>query len=100
MTGIRNDKSLRAVEERRRADRKMRSGEEREAANHDPIQSQGVIEFPTPPEAVVSDTIIVEIGGDRFAMTWSTEWLPPARPVAVERKRPLNPGQSGTVAIR
>jgi hypothetical protein len=88
---VRQDKSLRPVEVRRRARRKTAGGEKAAAANHDPITSQRVIEFPTPPEAVVSDTIIFEIGGDRFAMTWKTERLPPAGPVAVERKQWLNP---------
>ena len=68
-----------------RARRRERSGD----AKPHPVQR--VSEFPKPPAAddVVSDRIIFEVGGDRFAIHWTAEieQLPPAGPVAVERKR-------------
>jgi hypothetical protein len=86
MTKMKRGDNLHTVTRRRRADSKIGKGEEREALNHELLRSQRVIEFPTPPEVVVSDTIIFEIGGDRFTMSWRTERLPPAGPVAIERK--------------
>ena len=54
---------------------------------------QGVIEFPKPPVAddVISDRIIFDVGGDRFAIKWTAEIerLPLAGPVAVEWKQRL-----------
>ena len=40
----------------------------------------------------IGDRIIFEVGSDRFAIRWSAEMdrLPPAGPVAVERKQRLN----------
>jgi len=62
-----------------------------EAANAEPHAVQRVIEFPKPPVAddVISDRIIFEIGGDRFAIQWTAEIesLPPAGPGAVEPKQ-------------
>jgi hypothetical protein len=53
---------------------------------------QRVIEFPKRPAAedVVSERIIFEVGNTRFAINWTAEieQLPPAGPVAIERKRP------------
>ena len=47
-------------------------------------------------EDVVSDRIIFDIGGDRFAIKWSAEieQLPPAGPVAVEQKQRPKLGRS------
>ena len=63
------------------------------AANGKPHPVQRVIEFPKSPVAddVVSDRIIFEIGDSRFAIQWTAEIerLPPAGPVAVERKQGL-----------
>jgi hypothetical protein len=63
--------------------------------------TQRVTEFPKPasPDDVVSDSIIFEVGGDRFAMRWTAEieQLPPAGPVVFERK-PL--AESGPFAWR
>jgi len=55
---------------------------------------QGFIEFPKQPavEDVVGGSIIFEVGNTRFAIKWTAEieQLPPAGPVAVERKQRLN----------
>ena len=63
------------------------------AENGEPSSVQRVIEFPKPPAAddAISDRIIFEVGGDRFAIQWTAEIerLPPARPVAVGRKQRL-----------
>ena len=68
------------------------------AANAEPHAVQRVIEFPKPPVAdeVISDRVIFEIGGDRFAIRWTAEIesLPPAGPVAVEPKQPLKSDRS------
>jgi hypothetical protein len=42
-------------------------------------------------ENVISDRIIFEVGGDRFAIQWTAEieQLPSAGPVAVERQQRL-----------
>ena len=51
---------------------------------------RAAFEFPKPPAAhdVISERIIFEVGGDRFAIKWTAEieQLPPAGPVALERK--------------
>jgi len=64
------------------------------AANAEPHAVQRVvIEFPKPAVAdeIISDRIIFEIGGDRFAIHWTAEIesLPPAGPGAVEPKQRL-----------
>ncbi len=63
--------------------------------------AQRVTEFPKPatPDDVVSNRIIFDVGGDRFAMKWTAEieQLPPSGPVVVERK-PL--AQVGPFASR
>jgi hypothetical protein len=68
------------------------------AANAEPHAVQRVIEFPKPAVAdeVISDRIIFEIGGDRFAIRWTAEIesLPPAGPVAVEPKHAWAGSQS------
>ena len=68
------------------------------AANGKPHSVQRTIEFPKPPatDDVVSDRIIFEIGDDRFAIQWTAEIerLPPAGPVAVERKQRLKSDRS------
>jgi hypothetical protein len=45
---------------------------------------------------MVSDRIIFDIGGDRFAMPWRAEIerLPPAGPIFVEQKQRQKPGRS------
>ena len=52
---------------------------------------QRVIEFPRPPAGndLVTERIIFEVGGDRFAINWTAEIepLPPAGPVAFERQQ-------------
>ena len=66
---------------------KKRSGPQSESARG-PRPMDRIVEFPAPPAAddVVSDRIIFEVGGSRFAITWTAEieQLPPAGPVAVE----------------
>ncbi len=91
---IRKAAKLRAVAVRRRVASKKEPGVAGEPGNGEPVNTgQRVIEFPKPPAAddVVSDTIIFDIGGDRFAVKWSAEieLLPPAGPVVVERKQRL-----------
>ena len=39
-----------------------------------------VLQFPKPPEQPQTSTITVQIGGDRFAIHWQIEELPPAAP--------------------
>ena len=89
---------LRAVAVRRRVASKKRLGVDGEAGDGEPLMAHRVIEFPKPFAAddVVSDTIIFDIGGDRFAIKWSAEIerLPPAGPVVAERKQRLKLGRS------
>ena len=67
-----------------------RSSMQSEVAHGQPCTRPRIVEFPAPSAAddVISDKIIFEVGGDRFAITWTAqiEQLPPAGPVAVERK--------------
>jgi hypothetical protein len=85
MVSLRKGKNLRTVVVRKLA------------ANRGPRTVPRVIEFPKPPAAddVISERIIFEVGDDRFAIQWTAaiERLPPAGPVAVERKR-LNSDRS------
>jgi hypothetical protein len=64
----------------------------------EPRTVQRIIEFPMPPapDEVVTDTVIFEIGSDRFAIKWTAEieHLPPAGPVAVARKQRLTSDRS------
>ena len=73
--------------------KKRSQPEDSGAANGGPRTVQRVIEFPKPPAAadVISERIIFEIGGDRFAIKWTAEieQLPLAGPVAIERKSRL-----------
>ena len=77
----------------RLAANKSGPGADSGAANGKPHPVQRVTEFPKSPAAddVVSDRIIFEIGDSRFAIRWTAdvERLPPARPVAVQRKQAL-----------
>ena len=89
MTGLRKAKNLRPVV-RKLAAKKGGPGADTSAANGKPHPAQGVIEFPKRLAAddVVSERIIFEVGNTRFAFkcTAEIEQLPPAGPVAVERK--------------
>ncbi len=80
------------------AAKKSGPGADGGAANGKPHPVQRVTEFPKSPAAddVVSDRIIFEIGDSRFSIQWTAEieQLPPARPVAVERKRRLKSDRS------
>jgi hypothetical protein len=77
----------------RLAAKKRGPGTDSGAANEKRHPVQRVTEFPMSPAAddVVSDRIIFEIGDSRFAIQWTAEIerLPPAGPVAVERKQGL-----------
>jgi hypothetical protein len=77
----------------RLAAKKHGPGADSGAANEKRHPVQPVTEFPKSPAAddVVSDRIIFEIGDSRFAIQWTAEIerLPPAGPVAVERKQGL-----------
>ncbi len=86
-----------------------RSSVQNEEAHGQPCTRPRIVEFPVPSavDEVIRDRIIFEVGGDRFAITWTAqiEQLPPAGPVAVERKQRLNSDRSHqinalTVAIR
>jgi hypothetical protein len=67
------------------------SAEDRAAANVGAHPVRRVVEFPKLRAAddVVSDRIIFEVGGDRFAIEWTAEIqrLPPAGPVALNRRQ-------------
>jgi hypothetical protein len=93
MTSVRKGKNLRPVVVRKRAAKKRSQPEDSGAANGGPRTVQRVIEFPKPPAAadVISERIVFEIGGDRFAIKWTAEieQLPLAGPVAIERKSRL-----------
>jgi hypothetical protein len=91
MGRIRKGKKAGPVAVRRLAAQKRAPRVGSGAANAEPHAVQRVIEFPKPPAAEegISDKIIFEIGGDRFAIHWTAEIesLPPAGPVAVEPKQ-------------
>jgi hypothetical protein len=92
MTSLRKGKNLRPVVVRKRAAKKRSEPEDSGPANGGPRTAQRVIELPKPRSAdeVISEKIIFEVGDDRFAINWTAEieQLPPAGPVAIERKRP------------
>jgi hypothetical protein len=73
-------------------------GADTSAANGKPRAAQRVIEFPQRPtlDDVISERIIFEVGDTRFAIKWTAEieQLPPAGPVAVERKQRLKSNRS------
>jgi hypothetical protein len=98
MARIGKGKNPRPVAVRRLAAKKRVPAEDSGAANGEPHAVQRVIEFPKPPAAndVISERIIFEIGGDRFAIKWTAEieQLPPAGPVALERKSRLKSDRS------
>jgi len=91
MARIRKGNSPGPVAVRRLAAKQSGPGADSGEANAKPHPVQRVTEFPKPPAAddIVSDRIIFEIGGDRFAIHWTAEieQLLPAGPVAVERKQ-------------
>ena len=82
----------------RRTVKKRTPGADTGVANEKPHPVQRVIEFPKSPatDDVVSDRIVFEIGDSRFAIHWTAEieQLPPAGPVAVERKQRLKSNRS------
>ena len=94
MAKVRKGKSPGPVAVRRLVTKKKRSGAQSESRNVEPRTVQRIIEFPRPPapDEVVTDTVIFEVGSDRFAIKWTAEIerLPPAGPVAVEPKQRLN----------
>jgi hypothetical protein len=102
MARIRKGKNPGAVAVRRLAAKKRGPAEDCGAANGEPHPVQRVIEFPKPPAAddVISDRIIFEVGDDRFAIKWTAEMerLPPAGPVAVERRQRLKSDRSPQIA--
>jgi hypothetical protein len=101
MARIRKGKSQGPVAVRNLATKKKRSGVHSEARNGEPCTVQRIIEFPMPPapDEVVSDRVIFEVGSDRFAIKWTAEIerLPPAGPVAVQRKSRLSSDRSSQV---
>jgi len=40
-----------------------------------------VLQFPTPHQEPGASTIVIQIGGERFAIHWEIEDLPPAAPL-------------------
>jgi hypothetical protein len=101
MARIRKGKNPRPVALRKLAAKKGGPDADTSLANGKPHAVQGVIEFPKRPAAddVVSERIIFAVGDTRFAINWTAEIerLPPAGPVAVERKQPLNSNRSSEV---
>jgi hypothetical protein len=87
----RKGKKPSVVAMRRRIASDEELGADGKARNGKPLRAPRVIEFPKPlaAEDVVSETIIFEIGSDRFAIKWRAEieQLPPAGPVLVERRK-------------
>ena|ERR1700676_2493771 len=98
MARIRKSKNPGPVAVRRLAVKKMGSAEDSLAANGESHPVQHVVDFPKPPTAddVISDRIIFDVGGDRFAIKWTAEIerLPLAGPVAVERKHRVKSDRS------
>jgi hypothetical protein len=94
MTGIRKAENPGPVAEPRLAAKKGGPGVDTNAANGKTRAAQSTIEFPQRPtlDVVISKRIIFEVGDTRFAIKWTAEieQLPPAGPVAVERKKRLN----------
>ena len=94
MARIRKGKNRGPVAVRKLAAKKSGPGVNSSAVHGGSHPMQGVIEFPKRPAAedVVSERIIFEVGNTRFAINWTAaiEQLPPAGPVAVERKQRLN----------
>lgn len=75
-----------------------RRREESQAAIGGPLAARRVLEFAKPIAAdeAISDRIVFNIGGDRFAMHWRVEMerLPPAGPMLVEQKPRQKPVRS------
>jgi hypothetical protein len=98
MARIRKGKNPRPVAVRGLAAKKREPAADSGAANGKPLPVQRVIEFPklSLADDVVSDRIIFDVGGDRFAIKWTAkiERLPMAQPVAVERKQRLKSDRS------
>ena len=101
MARVRKGKSPGPVAVRRLVTKKKRSGAQSEVWTREPHTAQRIIEFPRPPapHELVSDTVIFEVGSDRFAIKWTAEIerLPPAGPVAVQRKSRLSSDRSSQV---
>src|SRR5260370_37889866 len=87
-------KNLRPVVVRKLAAKKNGPGANNGATNEKPHAVKRILEFPKQPalDDIVSERIIFEVGNTRFAINWTAaiEQLPPAGPVAVERKQRLN----------
>jgi hypothetical protein len=94
MTGIRKGENAGPVAVPRLAAKNGGPGADTNTANRKPRAAQRTIEFPQRPtlDDVISERIVFEVGNTRFAVKWSAEieQLPPAGPVAVERKKRLN----------
>ena len=102
---MRKARKLRAVAVRKRVAITKALGAVGEVGDGEPvITSERIIEFPKPPAAndVVSERVIFDIGGDRFAIKWSAEIepLPPAGPKAIERKQRLKLGRSPQLGVK
>ena len=93
MTGIRKGENAGPMAVPRLAAKKGGLWGDTSAAKGKPRAAQRIIEFPQRPtlDDVISETIIFEVGDTRFAIKWTAEieQLPPAGPVAVERKQRL-----------
>jgi len=93
MASSRKDKNLRPAIVPKFAAKKRSQPEDSGAANGGPRTVPRVIEFPKSPTAadVIREKIIFEVGHDRFAIRWRAEieqlQLPPAGPIAVQRKQ-------------
>ena len=97
MARVRKGNSPGPIAMRKFVTKKKRSGAHSEARKGEP-RTQRIIEFPRPPapDEVVTDTVIFEVGSERFAIRWTAEIerLPPAGPVAVEPKQRLTSDRS------
>src|SRR6266851_7821932 len=100
MARVRKGNSPGPIAMRKFVTKKKRSGAHSEARKREP-RTQRIIEFPRPPapDEVVTDTVIFEVGNDRFALTWTVEIerLHRPGPVAVQRKSRLSSDRSSHV---
>ena len=93
MTRKRRYKNLRLVATRRPTAKKTDSAAHTGETNENPDAAGRVIEFPKPRTAddEIKNRTIIKVGNCRFAIRWTAEieQLPPAGPVAGERKQGL-----------
>ena len=98
MARIRKGKDPGPVAVRRLAAKKRGPAAASGAANGKLRPMRRVIEFPKAAAAdeAISERIIIDVGGDQFAIRWTAEieHLPPTGTVAAKRKQGLNSDRS------